>query len=653
MKKTGKNKLIGLLGATACACLATACVICIPQQNKYTANAESVSNVSFDFSDATQGAEFSAAQYNYGWKVSDGKLIPNNDVVESSQIGYMSKSVAVNEEKYIAFDFYTAEQQFDIVLIPTADVTSPWTNTSVCLHAFMYGGTTPCVQLNRNMDTGNYWVGDDTSKNYLDGKAHRMEIASDGEYLTFKVDGTQLFAGVTGANWDGKIPADEVHLMLRGNKGAYVDNLYIGEEKPAITNQTLAFDGVSDGSYFSAYGGGKGWSASDGIYKANEVWASVNTTETLDLSKDWLVKFDMYLPADATEQQFNVGFHSDIATAAQTGTGTTYSMGPTIWISSNFGRGKWMSENTSNFYTASVHSVEIQIVSKAISLFVDGVKLNFLTNGVPYQAVATGDSVYMLLQSTNTEAYIDNLVVRETTGYSVVVKDMDGALLSADVVENSYVLSPLWDDSKGTFIGYNVNDNFYPAGMQIDVTEDTEIVAVFAKLIMDEKASIRLDDPSGLRFTTSLDNDTYTYLQSVATVSFGTLITKADYFANQDFSGFTKEFAQTKLDIASKVGKVQDGEYIFRGVIAKVKSNHYDWVFASRGYMTVNYDNGASAIFYTNVAQRSISQVADLAYKDRKTEYDETVYKYLTADGDYSRYTTDQLKLLKSFTANS
>lgn len=649
MKKIEKKKLIGLLSTTACACLATACVVCAPMQ-AYEVNAETVSEISLDFSDGTHGAEFSGvAGMWYGWKTENGKLIPENTFTESAQLAYMTKTIALNETKYIAFDFYTAEQNFDIMLYPSACVPNDmWTSTAIGLHSWWYNGTTmPCLTLSKNLDR-NGWLGDYTGASYLDGNAHRVEILSNGTNLSFYFDSVQVFADGTWA-----IPADEINLAFRGAKGSYIDNLYIGKEKPEtpkLTETVLEFDKLADGNYFNTYGGSAGWSVSNGAYKANAGWASVNTVEPLELTKDWSVKFDMYLPDDATNQQFNVGFHADLTTAGTADTGRTYSFGPTVWLSSNFGRNGWLSEVVADYYTASVHSVEIQIVKKAMTLFVDGEKVYFLSNGAPYQAVAMDDTVYMLLQSTDTNAYIDNLEIKEKIAkYVVTVKDIDGNELAKERAEGAYVLPERAETDKGAFIGYNVNGELYSAGKEINVTADTEIVAVFAKLSMDEEASIRLDDPSGLRFTTRVENKAYTYLQSVSTVALGTLITKEDYFTNGDYSGLTTEFAETKLNILSKVGKVDGENYVFNGVIVGVKSSHYDWDFLSRGYMTVTYADGTSATFYTNTTVRSIAFVANEAYLDRNAEYDETVYKYLTADGDYSRYTEDELKLLDSF----
>lgn len=646
MEKMRKNKLLGVLSATACACLATACLVVAPTQK---VNAESVSEMSLNFSDATHGAEFSGVSgLWYGWKTENGKLVPDNTYTDNTQLAYLTKTIALNEAKYISFDFYTAEQNFDIMLYPSTCVPSDmWTNTAIGLHAWWYNGSTmPCLTMSRNLDR-NGWLGDYTGASYLDGNAHKVEMISNGTGLTFYFDGVQVFADKT-----VEIPASEINLAFRGAKGAYIDNLYIGAEKPkppALTETVLEFDKASDGNYFNKYGGSTGWSVVNGTYKANGAWASVNTAEPLNLTKNWSVKFDMYLPESSTDQQFNIGFHADLATANSVDTGRTYSFGPTIWLSSNFGKVGWLSEIVADYYTASVHSVEIQIIDKAMLLYVDGAKVNFLQNQAIYQAVAMDDSVYMLLQSTNTDAYIDNLEIKEVSGYSVSVKDTNGVILSAELVENAYTLPQLWDATRGTLVGYNVNGEFYPVGKEISVTADSELVAVFMQMSMDAEASVRLDDPSGLRFTTRVQNQAYTYLQSVATLSLGTLITKADYFENADYTGLTREFAETKLDIVSKTGKTDGGNYVFHGVIVNVKASHYDWDFVSRGYMTIEYADGTSATFYTNTTVRSIAFVAQQAYEDRQTAYDETNYKYETADGDYSRYTTEELQLLQSF----
>ena len=105
----------------------------------------------------------------------------------------------------------------------------------------------------------------------------------------------------------------------------------------------------------------------------------------------------------------------------------------------------------------------------------------------------------------------------------------------------------------------------------------------------------------------------------------------------------------TKLNVASTVQHTVENYLYFNGVLAEIKEHHYDWRFAARGYMTVMYADGTTALFYANVTDnaRSVSEIAEKALADVRTvrsgKYDTLI------DGAYSAYDADERKTIEVF----
>lgn len=628
-----RKNFILALSTLATACMVGGVALALPTPSAKSVQAESVGNIALDFSNATHSEEFLPVQNYYGWKTEDGKLIPDNTFVETAQLSYTKKSVALNEQKYISLDFYTAGEQFDLVLIPTACVPNDmWTKSAIALHACV-SAETNVLQLNTYLDVpSETWLADCVA-DCFDGNVHKLEIFSDGNYLTFHLDGVAIYTDLAVA-----IPASEVNIAIRGNKGAFVDNffvaeskptatetqgdysftyasdaraftpllkdgfvqkdgkfypaqagdvanyqvsavqynkeisltgtkyisldfkatekqfdiglldtsaenmwgksltvhipdhsgyfsvtdnidvgnwfdgmtanltdgnvhtleifvangkvsykldgetpvmsagmtefdipanevylviragglesfidnLYIGDKKPLLQNTVLEFERILDTNNFLTYGGSAGWGVSNGVYKPNGAWASVNTATAIDVSEDTEISFDMYLPEGSEDQQFNIGLFADYTTATSKDTGVSFSFGPTVWVNSNFSRNgeTWASECVADFYTGAVNKVKLQIEDKNITVVVNGQELVFLTNGAEYFPSLDTDSVYLLLQATDTDAYIDNLRLGSITQNTPIVPPTDSGLEdSSDDTSDSESSSDSTSDS--------------------------------------------------------------------------------------------------------------------------------------------------------------------------------------------------------------
>ena len=200
------------------------------------------------------------------------------------------------------------------------------------------------------------------------------------------------------------------------------------------------------------------------------------------------------------------------------------------------------------------------------------------------------------------------------------------------------------------FLGYAIDGKLYPAGTLYNKDSGLSIEAVFADFAMINGAAIRLNNPTGMRFQTYLDDVAYNYLSG--NVVFGTLIAKADDITVDgalNYGLLVKELQAKKLDIPSTNQHTVGSYLYFNGVIADIKEHHYDWKFAARGYMIVTYADGTERIFYANVTDnaRSVAEIAEKALADVRTVKSST--HTVAVEGGFSAYSDDARKTIQVF----
>ncbi|MBR4943256.1 MAG: hypothetical protein IKZ28_04415, partial [Clostridia bacterium] len=195
-----KKQLLLFLASLSVACVASG--IAFSNISINTADAENSASRSFDFTDTMDATAFKAPASHFGWKVTKGTLSPDNSQTETAQIGYFGEAIALNETKYISFDFYATDALFDVALVPYEETVNPWA-TGIAIHSNLLNVMT----LNGNIDLGPAWMEDSVLVgNCVDGYAHKLEIYSDGTNLTFAIDGISLFTSTVA------IPSDNVRL---------------------------------------------------------------------------------------------------------------------------------------------------------------------------------------------------------------------------------------------------------------------------------------------------------------------------------------------------------------------------------------------------------------------------------------------------------
>lgn len=157
-----------------------------------------------------------------------------------------------------------------------------------------------------------------------------------------------------------------------------------------------------------------------------------------------------------------------------------------------------------------------------------------------------------------------------------------------------------------------------------------------------DKASIRVNNSTGLRFVTQMSSSGYNALTIILqegyirSIDYGTLIAPSDYLSETDeelrFDMFTP--GDTMLDVACVSGVFYNGydddpdTYHFAGSIVDIMTANMDRAFTGRGYVKVTLLNGAEYVFYSDsvmsisVAQQAQKTLDAGVYTEGSAEYD-------------------------------
>lgn len=209
-----------------------------------------------------------------------------------------------------------------------------------------------------------------------------------------------------------------------------------------------------------------------------------------------------------------------------------------------------------------------------------------------------------------------------------------------------------------TLIGYYIEGEGYNGlfGVDADLTDVniTSYAPVYVKLVMEDGASIRINNPTGLRFKTNIETASLENLDELGIeYSLGTYIVKAeDVLVNDVIDCSLIPDVEVKLDIPANVTYVDGENTVFTGTLTDIKANHYDWDFAGIGYVNINYADDTNSVFYAKFDDnvRSIKTVAYKAFNDFSEEQTDE-YKYETENG-YSLFSDSQRENLQIYFNN-
>lgn len=282
-------------------------------------------------------------------------------------------------------------------------------------------------------------------------------------------------------------------------------------------------------------------------------------------------------------------------------------------------------------------------------LYVDGTEYTDRTiyNGIaiPASEFEAGDHEFRL-EALNAEgelvanALVQTLAIPEPEVVTYSVK-VDGVEVATVEEGETYV----FDETEYGY--YDVaNDIVVASGAEYQVEEDTEFTTITLSFEMTSGASIRMADPSGLRFHTEITaTDGLLEQNEDGTgkhVSTGMLITTEDlYNSNEDT--LTRESSYTKLDITN-TGWFNSIVGSYCGSIVNLNEANYSTEFIAVAYATITYADGTTNTFYSSVSDpRSASAVAtsikntdndvDGYYNTLTDEQKEYVDKYITDNG--------------------
>lgn len=168
-------------------------------------------------------------------------------------------------------------------------------------------------------------------------------------------------------------------------------------------------------------------------------------------------------------------------------------------------------------------------------------------------------------------------------------------------------------------------------------------------------ASVRLDDPTGIRFTGSITKEYYNELSKDGkVVTLGVLIAPTDYIFDNQIA-FTKEaFDAARVQYLTIDGTLREEATYYKVNCAMVNMNegNYERDFSARLYVAVDGEIVAYSAYSHANNSRSIATVAERAYNDVSTTQN-NAYKNAITIGDiavsYSPYTAEERAILGTF----
>ena len=181
-------------------------------------------------------------------------------------------------------------------------------------------------------------------------------------------------------------------------------------------------------------------------------------------------------------------------------------------------------------------------------------------------------------------------------------------------------------------------------------------------------ASVRLNDPTGLRFDTEIKKSTLDALLKAdnVTVKIGTLIAPTKYvkavgtFTADALDTYKSEqgfafdpYINVPFDTnVYKFLEETDTAYTFSGAVANLFESNYNLAYSAVGYLTITVGD-LSVTFYSDYIEqdhsRTIASVARAAYTDRADVQSEDHPYYVEQEGNYSPYSNSSLAKIKAF----
>ena len=227
---------------------------------------------------------------------------------------------------------------------------------------------------------------------------------------------------------------------------------------------------------------------------------------------------------------------------------------------------------------------------------------------------------------------IENTLLRPCT------VTIDGEYHSVIKLGARYVFPYVDDDH---FVAYTDGENFYDEGEFIDIEGDLNLTTLYVDLSMRKGASMRLNEQTGLRFYTNLDENQISSIETLgATVEMGTIIAHKNNIKGYDVTLETPETVNGKLTYLTVPYNHKIGYYTedsFSGVVGSltnVKDKNTNVDFIGRGYVKVTKGDFSKTIYADYVDGNVYNHSRSIGYIAYSISEDADVYENLVAFKD-------------------
>ena len=164
----------------------------------------------------------------------------------------------------------------------------------------------------------------------------------------------------------------------------------------------------------------------------------------------------------------------------------------------------------------------------------------------------------------------------------------------------------------------------YSPTADIKLTAKTSFTPVCMGVTNEAGASIRLSEPTGIRFGTQIDKTFYETLGASAV--YGVRVARKDVLQNGNFAALTDENSVSYDSANANFRWVTEGAF-FRTVLMNINEANYQTALCWNAYVTVTYADGTTATFWADRTERdncrSLAQVAQSALADTTVTWTE------------------------------
>ena len=189
-----------------------------------------------------------------------------------------------------------------------------------------------------------------------------------------------------------------------------------------------------------------------------------------------------------------------------------------------------------------------------------------------------------------------NLSVYESYLYTEAITDYE-------INGGEYTKSmPEKTDLNKVFIGWDIGGTLY-APFELYAGETATATPVYMDFYMDASASVRVDEPSGLRYTSNVSVESDEYLKNA--------VSGYNYYTWFTSPGSTGELKV--LRVGSYVEN--DGFFKFNGVMVGIVEADYKRTFVGRSFVEITFKSGTIVRFLSvgSHVKRSVSYIAQQA----------------------------------------